>query len=52
MPRLLYPWLLLLIGCEANWTTLVDTEAASQREAVPIVTAPDEQPEKAMNHPR
>jgi micrococcal nuclease len=44
MPRLLYPWLLLLIGCEANWT-LVDTEAASQRESVPIVTASEEQPE-------
>jgi hypothetical protein len=44
MPRLLYPWLLLLLaGCEANWTTLADTEAASQRVAAP--TASEEQPE-------
>ncbi len=33
MPRFAYPWLLLLlIGCQADWTTLVDTEPASQRE--------------------
>jgi endonuclease YncB( thermonuclease family) len=46
MPRFAYPWLLLLLtGCQSDWTTLVDTEAASRRESAPIVTVSEEQPE-------
>ena len=46
MPRFPYQWLLLLLtGCQADWTTLVDTEPASRRKSVPIVTVSEEQPE-------
>ncbi len=37
--------ILLLTGCQADWPALVDTEPASQRESVPIVTASEEHPE-------